>query len=128
MNVAANPKAFVTPEIIQYVADTIVRAVNPEQIFVFGSHAQNSAQWDSDLDLFVVMDTDLPFIARALKIRNLFDPLPCPMDIVVYTPEEVAYWRDLPSSFVHQVLTKGQLLYERTAKKVGQAVDSKSGE
>ena len=118
--------AFVTPEIVDHVVGTIVRALDPEKIMVFGSCAREERQWDSDLDLFVVMGTELPFVDRSLKIRNLFERVPCPLDIVVYTPEEVAYWRDVPSSFVHQVLVEGRLLYDRTAEAVGQTVGTQS--
>ncbi len=126
MNAFKNTSAFVTPEIIQHVVDTIVRAVNPEKIVVFGSCAHKDARWDSDLDLFVVMDTGLPFVERALKIRNLFEQVPCPLDVVVYTPEEVARWHNFPSSFVHQIFSEGRLLYDRTAEAVGQTVDAQS--
>lgn len=117
---------FVTPEITQEIVDTIVQEVNPEKIIVFGSCAREDAQWDSDLDLLVVMPTELSVVDRALKIRNLFEHIPCPMDIVVYTPEEVASWRQVPSSFIYQVLAEGRLLYERTTETVGQTVDSQS--
>lgn len=124
MSGAMKVSAFVTPEIIRQVTDTIVRAANPEQIMVFGSYAREEVAWDSDLDLLVVMDTNLPFVERALKIRNLFEQVPCPMDIVVYTPEEVAQWRNIPSSFIHQIFSEGRLLYDRTAEAIGQTVDS----
>jgi uncharacterized protein len=117
---------FATPEITQEIVDTIVQAVNPEKIIVFGSCAREDAKWDSDLDLLVVMQTELSLVDRALKIRNLFEHIPCPMDIIVYTPEEVANWRHVPSSFIHQILVEGRLLYERTTKTVGQTVDSQS--
>ena len=96
-----------------------MHAVNPAQIIVFGSYARRETQWDSDLDLLVVMDTTLPFADRALMIRNLFAQIPCPMDILVYTPQEVAYWRDIRSSFAHQIFAEGQLLYDRTKEAVG---------
>jgi len=111
---------FVTPKITQEIVDTIVEAMNPEKIIVFGSFAREDAKWDSDLDLLVVMQTELSLVDRALKICNLFEHIPCPMDIVVYTPEEVASWRHMPSSFMHQVLAEGRLLYERTTESVGQ--------
>ncbi len=117
---------FVTPEIIRHIVDTIVQAVNPKKIMVFGSCAREEAQWDSDLDLFVVMNTDLSFVDRALEIRNLFEQVPCPLDIVVYTPAEVAYWRTIPSSFVYQIFAEGRLLYDRTSEAVGQTVDTQT--
>ena len=70
-----NASAFVTPETIRHVTETIVRTVNPEQIIAFGSYTLEEIQWDSDLDLLVVMETNLPFVERGLKIRNLFELL-----------------------------------------------------
>ena len=120
---------FVTFEMIQRVVDAIVRAVQPDKILVFGSCAHHHAmKWDSDLDLFVEMDTDLSFPDRALAIRNLFDKVPCPLDIVVYTPDEVACWRDVPSSFVHKIFAEGCVVYDRFTEASGRTVDAQSRE
>jgi hypothetical protein len=35
------------------------------------------------------------------------------MDVVVYTPEEVDYWRRAAASLVASVLKEGKVLYER---------------
>ena len=61
---------FVTIERIQRVVDAIGRAVRPDKILVFGSCCHHNMKWDSDLDLFIEMDTDLPFSDRALAIRK----------------------------------------------------------
>ena len=119
---------FVTQEIIDHVVDVIVQARHPDLVVLFGSCARGDYGWDSDLDLFLVMQTDLPPTERALEVRRLFDRLPCPMDIVVYTPTELAYWRDIPSSFVHQVLSQGVTLYERASKGIGATVGPPGGE
>lgn len=119
---------FVTSERMQRVVDTIVRAVRPDKILVFGSCAHRAMKWDSDLDLFIEMDTDLPFPDRALAIRNLFDEVPCPLDVIVHTPEEVACWRDVPSSFVHKIFAEGRIVYDRFTEASGQTVDAQSRE
>ena len=117
---------LVTPQVIQQIVNTIVQALSPEKIIVFGSCVREDIRWEGDLDLFVVMNTDLTFVDRALEIRRLFEQPPCPLDIIVYTPEEAAYWCQVPSSFIYQIYAKGRSLYDRTAETVGQAVDSKS--
>ena len=122
------PQPFVTRETIDYVVDVIVQARHPDLIVLFGSYAQGDHEWDSDLDLLLVMETDLPPTERSLEVRRLFDHLPCPMDIVVYTPTELAYWKDIPSSFVYQVLSQGVILYERASKDIGAAVGPPGGE
>jgi len=35
------------------------------------------------------------------------------IDIVVYSPQEVAYWKQAPASLVASVLREGTVLYER---------------
>lgn len=118
------PSHFVTSDMIQHVVDAIVRAVRPDKILVFGSCVHHTMKWDSDLDLFIEMDTDLSFADRALAIRNLFAEVPCPLDVVVYTPEEVARWRAVPSSFVHKIFAEGRVVYDRFTKASGQPVDA----
>jgi predicted nucleotidyltransferase len=99
---------------IQSVVNTIVTRLSPRRVILFGSYARGQMGPDSDLDLFVEMDAPLPTRSRAMRIKQLFDPYPCPMDIVVYTPEEVAYWRQAAASLVASVLREGKVLYERS--------------
>lgn len=98
---------------LEMVVQTVVEAKKPQQIVLFGSHADGKARWDSDIDLLVVMETEGTRLQRALEIRRLFKKLPCPMDIFVCTPAEVEYWQDLPSSFISHMLKHGVVLYAR---------------
>jgi len=41
----------ITPEVLAYLVDKIVRAVGPRQVIVFGSQARGTAGEASDLDL-----------------------------------------------------------------------------
>lgn len=98
---------------IQDIVRTIATRLSPRRIILFGSHARGEAAPDSDLDLFVELDPPLPARGRGSQIKQLFDPYPCPMDIVVYSSEEVAYWKQAPASLVASVLREGKVLYER---------------
>jgi len=98
---------------IQHIVETIATHLSPQRIILFGSYARGEAEPDSDLDLFVEVDGPLPARGRGSRIKRLFDPYPCPMDIVVYTPEEVAYWKQAAASLVASVLREGKVLYER---------------
>jgi len=104
---------MVDESILEHIVTTIVNNLRPRRIIVFGSYARGEAQPDSDLDLFVEMDAPLSRRGRSSRIKRLFDPYPCPMDIVVYTPQEVAYWRQAAASMVASVLREGKVLYER---------------
>jgi predicted nucleotidyltransferase len=97
---------------VQSVARKIAEHVKPRRIILFGSYAAGRPSEDSDIDLLIVKETDLPRHKRAREIHALFNPYPFPMDIVVYTPEEVEYWKDTPAAFVTRAIREGKILYE----------------
>ena len=69
----------------------LLRKAGAKRAVVFGSWARGQADGYSDLDLAVVMDTDLPRPQRALALaKELDQALPVMVDLVVYTPEEFA--------------------------------------
>ncbi|MBN1593563.1 MAG: nucleotidyltransferase domain-containing protein, partial [Candidatus Coatesbacteria bacterium] len=68
---------------------------------------------DSDLDLLIVMRTSLPRHKRAAPIRLLFRPTPCSMELLVYTPEEVAEWNGTVNHIITEALRWGKVVYER---------------
>ncbi|MCK4316055.1 MAG: nucleotidyltransferase domain-containing protein [Anaerolineae bacterium] len=106
---------MMSEETIRQIVDVIATHLSPRRVILFGSYARGEAGPDSDLDLFVELDPPLPARGRSRQIKRLFDPYPCPMDIVVYSPEEVAYWKQAPASLVASVLREGKMLYERDA-------------
>jgi predicted nucleotidyltransferase len=79
---------------------------------LYGSYVTGKPTEDSDLDIIVIQETNLPMYKRARGIHSLFNPYPCAMDILVYTPEEVKYWQDTPAAFVTRALREGKVLYE----------------
>ncbi len=106
----------ITQATIDSVVQTIVARFNPHRIILFGSRARGDHRPDSDLDLFIEMDIDasIPPRERARRIRSVFDPYPCAMDLIVYTPEETAYWSEAKASLPATVLREGHMLYERS--------------
>lgn len=99
--------------LLSRVVQRITSAVDPERIVLFGSQAEGTAGEGSDLDILVVMKSDLPRARRAAVVYKALAGLLIPKDVVVYTPEEVEAWKDVPEAFVTTALRRGRVLYER---------------
>lgn len=91
----------------------IVEAFAPRRVVLFGSRARGTARPDSDVDLMIEMDTLLAPADRALSILKLFGLRPWAMDVVVFTPGEIAIQRQAPHSLVRSIESEGKVVYER---------------
>jgi uncharacterized protein len=107
-------------DVEQLMADAIratVDAVDPERIVLFGSRARGDAGPDSDLDLLVIEQA--PFSrARSRqqelkRIRQALWGCPVPVDVLVYSADEVAEWKDSPNHVIGRSLREGVTVYER---------------
>jgi len=97
--------------IVNEIVERIVSDFDPQMIVIFGSVANRTANDDSDLDLFVVMDTELSYYKRApVILRRLLD-VPISMDILVVTPEEYEANKDNEVSFMSEILRTGEVAY-----------------
>lgn len=96
---------------LELVTKALIAGLAPERIVLFGSRARGTATHRSDLDLFVVQETDKSPLQRIEAGLKLLPPLPCDVDIIVYTPAELEARRDAP--FIRRLLREGQVLYER---------------
>ncbi len=110
--------APVTDAVLEQVVRSIVDAVNPEQVILFGSRARGDEQPDSDVDLVVVESE--PFgknRSRHAEISRLYEAAAgfgIAKDILVYSIEDVEYWRDSLNHVLARALREGKVLYERS--------------
>ena len=63
---------------------------------------------------YVIMDTTARPVDRYLGVSRLLRPRPFPLDLLVKTPEEIAQALAGGDTFVHEITTRGRVLYERT--------------
>ncbi|MBN1606249.1 MAG: nucleotidyltransferase domain-containing protein [Polyangiaceae bacterium] len=90
----------------------LVDALRPERIILFGSRARGDARMDSDVDLLVVAETDLPPAQRAFLANRAVRDVGLPTDIVVVTPAELQRLSTWMSSIVAVALREGKVLHE----------------
>lgn len=108
-NFSAQP---VTLSLAQWVAGRIAKEFQPKKIILFGSLAEGRADEEADIDLFVVMPSSLRRDMRAQQIADLFADRLFPLDLLVYTPEEVQRSLSRGNFFIKEILEKGKPLYD----------------
>lgn len=102
---------MITKEQIENIVQKIVVNVNPQKVILFGSYAYGQPDGNSDLDLLVIQDTDVPRYKREREIRKYLRGTQIPIDIVVYTQNEIDEWKDTKSAFISQIIEKGKVLH-----------------
>lgn len=94
------------------IVERIATAFSPQLIIVFGSAARHEAGDHSDLDILVVMDTDLRGAKRAAAIHKQTTDFMMPMDVFVLTPSEYEANKDNKYSFVSEIVRTGTVVYD----------------
>lgn len=97
---------------LEEIVETIVSAMHPKRITLFGSLAKGTAGPESDVDLIVEMETSLKKPFREIEIGKLFRSRDWSLDVFVYTPEEAAKLRKKVGSLLYAAQAEGQVIYE----------------
>jgi predicted nucleotidyltransferase len=95
------------------VVRRILSVGSPQKVVLFGSRGRGEGRGDSDLDVLIVEESELPRYRRPVRyLRALCGLFPA-KDVVVYTPTEVAEWSQVAHAFVTTALREGKVLYAR---------------
>ncbi|HLH00492.1 MAG TPA: nucleotidyltransferase domain-containing protein [Bryobacteraceae bacterium] len=98
---------------IDEIVARIVQRFDPERIILFGSAARGEAGPDSDVDLLVVMRVDGRQREKAIEIGVAVNDVPVPKDIIVTTPENFEWRKNIPGTIERPAAREGRLLYVR---------------
>ena len=109
--------ANIPMRVIRRYARAIADEFRPDKIILFGSYAYGTPHDDSDVDILVVMPARSQ-LRMAARIENAIEP-PFPLDIIVRTPEEMKWRLEERESFLTEITTKGNVLYEKDNAGVG---------
>ena len=102
---------MVTRQDIQATCDDIVREFAPLQVILFGSYAYGTPTEESDVDLLVVMDIPESETRRQAVEIDQRIPHRFRMDLLVRSPDEIAYRVAYNDWFLREITEKGEVLY-----------------
>ena len=106
----------ISNQLIDTMAQQIVREVDPERIVLFGSWARGEGKDGSDVDLLVVEREPFgPNRSRrreAARIWRCLAEFRIAKDILVYSVGELARWQDSAHHVIARALREGRVLYE----------------
>ena len=96
-----------------------LKPLNPEKVILFGSFATNSANENSDIDLYIVtqdnympktwrekMDIKLKFSKALRDLKQEYD-----IDLITHTKKMHQKFLNTNSLFSKEIQTKGQVIY-----------------
>ena len=98
--------------LLQTATQRLVTEFQPEQIWLYGSHAWGNPHDDSDVDLLVVVPhSDETPIRRSQRAHRCLRGLRMPKDVLVETRQEVDRVKELKTSLENTILSRGRKLY-----------------
>jgi predicted nucleotidyltransferase len=98
--------------LLETATQRLVAEFQPEQVWLYGSHAWGNPHDDSDVDLLVVVsDSDETPIRRSQRAHRCLRGLQMPKDILVETRQEVDRVKKLQTSLENIILSRGRRLY-----------------
>ena len=93
------------------VVRLLVDAAHPRRIILFGSHARGEQGNDSDLDLIVIEDDVPNRFQEMVRLRRALQSIRLPIDILVYTEEDVRTRGHWLGTALYEALREGRELY-----------------
>lgn len=109
---STGPVKTLDEELLRTATQRLVAEFQPEQIWLFGSHAWGTPTDDSDVDLMVIVpESHERGIQRMQRAHHCLRGIGFAKDVLVPTRAEVDRYKHLQASLFHQVLAQGRKLY-----------------
>lgn len=99
---------------IKEITDRIVSRFSPDKIILFGSYARGNASPDSDIDLLVVMPVGGSKRKKAVEIGVELHDINLAKDVIVVTPQEFEWRKDIIGTIEWPAAHEGKVLYARS--------------
>lgn len=100
-------------KIIKKISEKIADEYHPEKIILFGSYAYGRPVKESDIDLFIVKESNKRRIDRFCEVRKIIRGIKgISVQPVVFTKKEINQRLKIGDDFLKEVLSRGRVLYE----------------
>jgi len=103
---------MIMQEQIDGITKKIVEYFQPKKIILFGSYAYGTPTEESDLDLLIIKESDLPTRLQNRRVRKLLAGSGIPVDVLVKTPHEFEVYKDIIGTVIYPASKFGKVLYE----------------
>jgi len=101
-------------EVLKPIVQRLVEGLHPEQIILFGSYAYGQPRAGSDVDMIIVVwESTEPPHRRDQKAYRCLRGVKVPIDLLVFTREELTRQATVATSLARRVMERGKVLYER---------------
>ena len=98
--------------LLQVATQRLVAEFQPDQIWLYGSHAWGNPHDDSDVDLLVVIShSEETPIRRSQRAHRCLRGLQMPKDVLVETRQEIDRVSVMKTSLENDILNRGRKLY-----------------
>jgi predicted nucleotidyltransferase len=114
LNIARERYAALLENDLKNLTEQLKRIPEVQKVILFGSAAAGRRDLLTDIDLLVVMESDLNFVERCANLARRLHASTA-LDLLVYTPDEIEQMADRP--FFRQALKERKILYEREPPK-----------
>lgn len=99
---------------IRRIVRRVVSQFSPERIILFGSYARGTAGPNSDIDLLIVMPVKGSVRRKAVEIGVALHDIAIAKDLIVVTPQEFNWRKDVMGTIEWPAVREGKVLYART--------------
>lgn len=98
---------------LKNIKSRLIKDYNPEKIIIFGSYGKKNFREDSDIDILIIKDTNRTHLERQIDVEKILYDRAIPLDIIVYTPQEITFLYSIGSPFIEEIMENGRLIYMR---------------
>lgn len=100
-------------EVMEFIRERLSATFDIERIILFGSRARGDAEPDSDWDVLVITNSNLPFAERQANAMRCLGRRNSAVDLLVYTPLEADRSSQFLGSPLYWAELEGQVTYAR---------------